>query len=108
MSSRALAGAPKSLSALRRIAKCESICSSTRIESSKLPDHEVERLFSNLEIKSFATRDEQEAVQLAQKRDRTEQTRLLSLNSPDPGEDPDRGPKLATWVLFSFAHCSSK
>jgi hypothetical protein len=51
--------APDRLSALRRVATIESIGSSTRIEGSKLSDREVERLLSNLQIKSFATRDEQ-------------------------------------------------
>jgi Fic family protein len=50
------------LSALRRVATIESIGSSTRIEGSKLSDREVERLLANLEIKSFATRDEQEVA----------------------------------------------
>ena len=50
------------LSALRRVAIIESIGSSTRIEGSKLSDREVEQLLSNLEIKSFATRDEQEVA----------------------------------------------
>src|SRR5882672_8453449 len=54
--------APDRLSALRRVATIESIGSSTRIEGSKLSDREVERLLSNLEIKSFATRDEQEVA----------------------------------------------
>ena len=52
--------APDRLSALRRVATIESIGSSTRIEGSKLSDREIERLLSNLQIKSFATRDEQE------------------------------------------------
>src|SRR3972149_6299162 len=52
--------APDRLAALRRVATIESIGSSTRIEGSKLSDRDVERLLSNLEIKSFATRDEQE------------------------------------------------
>jgi Fic family protein len=52
--------APERLSALRRVATIESIGSSTRIEGSKLSDREVERLLANLDIKSFATRDEQE------------------------------------------------
>src|ERR1700675_1060970 len=52
--------APERLSALRRVATIESIGSSTRIEGSQLSDREVERLLSNVEIKSFATRDEQE------------------------------------------------
>jgi len=52
--------APDRLSALRRVATIESIGSSTRIEGSKLSDREVERLLSNLQIKSFDTRDEQE------------------------------------------------
>jgi len=54
--------APERLSALRRVATIESIGSSTRIEGSKLSDRDVERLLSNLEIKSFATRDEQEVA----------------------------------------------
>ena len=58
--------APDRLSALRRVATIESIGSSTRIEGSKLSDREVERLLSNLEIRSFATRDEQEVAGYAQ------------------------------------------
>ncbi len=54
--------APDRLSALRRVATIESIGSSTRIEGSKLSDRDVERLLSNLQIKSFATRDEQEVA----------------------------------------------
>jgi hypothetical protein len=58
--------APDRLSALRRVATIESIGSSTRIEGSKLSDAEVERLLANLEIKSFATCDEQEVAGYAQ------------------------------------------
>ncbi len=58
--------APNRLSALRRVATIESIGSSTRIEGSKLSDREVEQLWSNLEIKSFATRDEQEVAGYAE------------------------------------------
>ena len=58
--------APERLSALRRVATIESIGSSTRIEGSKLSDREVERLLSNLEIQSFATRDEQEVAGYAE------------------------------------------
>ena len=58
--------APDRLSALRRVATIESIGSSTRIEGSKLSDREVERLLSNLEIKAFATRDEQEVAGYAE------------------------------------------
>jgi Fic family protein len=54
--------APERLSALRRVATIESIGSSTRIEGSKLSDRDVEKLLSNLEIKAFATRDEQEVA----------------------------------------------
>ncbi len=52
--------APDRLSALRRVATIESIGSSTRIEGSTLSDREVEQRLSNLQIKNFATRDEQE------------------------------------------------
>ena len=58
--------APDRLSALRRVATIESIGSSTRIEGSKLSDREVERLLANLEIRSFATRDEQEVAGYAE------------------------------------------
>ncbi len=58
--------APERLSALRRVATIESIGSSTRIEGSKLTDRDVERLLANLEIKSFATRDEQEVAGYAE------------------------------------------
>ena len=58
--------APDRLSALRRVATIESIGSSTRIEGSKLSDREVEHLLSNLEIKSFATRDQQEVAGYAE------------------------------------------
>jgi len=57
--------APDRLTALRRVATIESIGSSTRIEGSKLSDRDVEKLLSNLEIKSFTTRDEQ-ALRLSQ------------------------------------------
>lgn len=58
--------APERLSALRRVATIESIGSSTRIEGSKLSDREVERLLSNLAIKKFETRDEQEVAGYAE------------------------------------------
>lgn len=58
--------APDRLAALRRVATIESIGSSTRIEGSKMSDREVERLLSNLEIKSFDTRDEQEVAGYAE------------------------------------------
>ena len=58
--------APDRLLALRRVATIESIGSSTRIEGSKLSDREVELLLSNLEINSFATRDEQEVAGYAE------------------------------------------
>jgi Fic family protein len=58
--------APDRLSALRRVATIESIGSSTRIEGSKLSDRDVERLLSNIQIKSFATRDEQEVAGYAE------------------------------------------
>lgn len=54
--------APERLNALRRVATIESIGSSTRIEGSKLSDQDVDRLLTNLEIKSFDTRDEQEVA----------------------------------------------
>jgi Fic family protein len=58
--------APDRLLALRRVATIESIGSSTRIEGSRLSDREVERLLSDLKVKSFATRDEQEVAGYAE------------------------------------------
>ncbi len=58
--------APDRLFALRRVATIESIGSSTRIEGSKLSDREVETLLGKLEIKSFASRDEQEVAGYAE------------------------------------------
>jgi Fic family protein len=54
--------APERLTNLRKVATIESIGSSTRIEGARLTDREVEKLLSNIEIKSFATRDEQEVA----------------------------------------------
>ncbi len=58
--------APERLSGLRRVATIESIGSSTRIEGARLSDREVEKLLANLQIGSFATRDEQEVAGYAQ------------------------------------------
>lgn len=54
--------APDRLTALKRVATIESAASSTRIEGARFTDREVERLLSNMEIKSFASRDEQEVA----------------------------------------------
>jgi len=53
---------PERLSSLRRVATIESIGSSTRIEGSRLSDHEVEGLLGQLHVESFASRDEQEVA----------------------------------------------
>ncbi len=53
---------PERLSALRRVATIESIGSSTRIEGARLSDKEVEQLLSDLEVKEFASRDEEEVA----------------------------------------------
>ena len=58
--------APERLHALRHVATIESIGSSTRIEGNKLSDRDVEKLLSNLQIKHFETRDEQEVVGYAE------------------------------------------
>lgn len=54
--------APDSLSKLQRIATIASIGSSTRIEGSQLSDAQVNELLSNIDRKSFRTRDEQEVA----------------------------------------------
>ncbi len=54
--------APERLAALRKVATIESIGSSTRIEGARLSDRQIETLLSNLEEKSFTSRDEQEVA----------------------------------------------
>jgi Fic family protein len=51
---------------LRRVATVESVGSSTRIEGSTLSDRQVEELLSNLAVRTFATRDEQEVAGYAE------------------------------------------
>jgi Fic family protein len=58
--------APEQLSSLKRVATIESIGSSTRIEGSKLTDQQIEVLLSNLQIKKFESRDEQEVAGYAE------------------------------------------
>ena len=58
--------APDRLSALRQVARIQSIGSSTRIDGSKLSDREVARLLADLEGKTLATGDEQEMAGYAQ------------------------------------------
>ena len=60
---------PDRLNALRKVATVESIGSSTRIEGAKLTDAQVEELLSNIKIRSFATRDEQEVAGYAEAMD---------------------------------------
>src|SRR5579872_789589 len=54
--------APERLAGLRHVATIESIGSSTRIEGAMLSDRAVEILLANLQIGTFATRDEQEVA----------------------------------------------
>src|SRR5665213_3552476 len=58
--------APDRLSSLRHVATIESIGSSTRIEGAKLTNREIETLLSNLDLRSFANRDEQEVAGYAE------------------------------------------
>lgn len=60
---------PDRLNALRKVATIESVGSSTRIEGAKLTDAQVETLLSNIAIKSFKTRDEQEVAGYAEAMD---------------------------------------
>jgi Fic family protein len=53
---------PERLTALRRVATIESVGSSTRIEGARLSDKEVEALLTGLDVKAFASRDEEEVA----------------------------------------------
>lgn len=57
---------PERLATLRRVATIESIGSSTRIEGAKLSDKEVEALLAGLDVKVFASRDEEEVAGYAE------------------------------------------
>lgn len=54
--------APERLTALRRVATIESVGSSTRIEGVQMTNAQIEALLSGLEIRAFASRDEQEVA----------------------------------------------
>ncbi len=58
--------APERLDALHRVATIESIGSSTRIEGARLSDKEVEALLTGLDVKTLASRDEQEVAGYAE------------------------------------------
>jgi Fic family protein len=58
--------APDRLRNLRRVATIESIGSSTRIEGVQLSNQDIDRLLSQVEIKKFDTRDEQEVAGYAE------------------------------------------
>lgn len=58
--------APDTLQSLRKVATTESVGSSTRIEGSRLSDHEVEALLANRDINSFRSRDEEEVAGYAE------------------------------------------
>lgn len=58
--------APDRLTSLKKIARIESIASSTRIEGVKLTDSEVKALLSGLDINSFKSRDEEEVAGYAE------------------------------------------
>jgi Fic family protein len=57
---------PDRLDAMRRTATIESIGSSTRIEGAKLSDKEVGALLAGLDIRTFASRDEEEVAGYAE------------------------------------------
>ncbi len=81
---------PGRLGALRKVATIESVGSSTRIEGAKLSDAQVEALLSNIAIKSFRTRDEQEVAGYAETK-----VRLRELVSA--GRMRSHGRARATW-----------
>lgn len=58
--------APERLSSLQRVATIESTGASTRIEGAKLSNLAVETLLANIDIQSFANRDEQEVASYAE------------------------------------------
>lgn len=57
---------PAELRVMKRVATIESVGSSNRIEGNRMTDEEVEALFSQVEQKSFRTRDEEEVAGYAE------------------------------------------
>ena len=57
--------APDRLLGLQRVATVESVASSTRIEGVTLTDEEVHALLRRVEVRSFASRDEEEVASCA-------------------------------------------
>lgn len=53
---------PAELKVMKRVATIESVGSSNRIEGNKMTDAEIEELFSNINKKSFSSRDEEEVA----------------------------------------------
>lgn len=53
---------PAELKVMKRVASIESVGSSNRIEGNKMTDAEIEELFSNINKKSFSSRDEEEVA----------------------------------------------
>lgn len=53
---------PADLKNMKRVAAIESVGSSNRIEGNKMTDAEIEALFSNIDKKSFSSRDEEEVA----------------------------------------------
>lgn len=53
---------PADLKSMKRVAAIESVGSSNRIEGNKMTDAEIEALFSNIDKKSFSSRDEEEVA----------------------------------------------
>ena len=88
--------APDRLSRLRRVATIESIGSSTRIEGARLTDREVESLLANIDVGSFASRDEQEVAGYAD----AMETVFANWQAIDLSENHVRQPSQTTKFLF--------
>ncbi len=58
--------APDRLNSLQRVATVESVGSSTRIEGATLSDAEVDALLAGIDVKSLASRDEEEVAGYAE------------------------------------------
>lgn len=54
--------APDDLKVMKRVATIESVGSSNRIEGNRMTDAQIEELFSHIDRKSFASRDEEEVA----------------------------------------------
>jgi hypothetical protein len=101
---------PDRLRALRKVATIESVGSSTRIEGSKLTDAQIETLLSNIAIKSFKSRDEQEVGGYAEAMDLDADGQQIGIvfETATPFDTPREMEDLIAWTRKAIDEGSAR